>query len=461
MLVVMSVHDAGRRADHVRRRHHHGAARGRRPVLAGAGRACRCWPVAIGLIIGRMVPQFRRDAGHASTRSTGCCASRSPASGWCGRSSASRVETARFGEANARADRRPPLRRRPAAGADLPDRHAGAQRVQRRPCSGSARSRVDAGQMQIGALTAFLSYLMQILMSVMMATFMAMMVPRAAVCAERIVEVLDTESSVAAAGRAGHRRPRRDGRARAARRRASTTRAPTRRCCATSRFTRRGRAAPPRSSAAPAPARPRCSSLVPRLFDVTGGRGAGRRRRRARARPRGAVGADRPGPAAAVPVLRHGGAATCATATRTPPTRSCGRRWRSPRPRDFVRAMPDGLRRADRAGRHQRLRRPAPAAGDRPGAGRAARRSTCSTTRSRRSTWPPTPGCARRCARSPRAPTVVIVAQRVSTHRRRRPDRRARGRRRRRHRHATTSCWRRCPTYAEIVESQLSAEAAA
>ncbi|GAA3419929.1 ABC transporter ATP-binding protein [Streptosporangium vulgare] len=39
-------------------------------------------------------------------------------------------------------------------------------------------------------------YLMQILMSMMMATFISMMIPRAAVCAERIVEVLDTESSV-------------------------------------------------------------------------------------------------------------------------------------------------------------------------------------------------------------------------------------------------------------------------
>ncbi len=57
-------------------------------------------------------------------------------------------------------------------------------------------SRVDHGQIQIGALTAFLSYLMQILMSVMMATFMLMMVPRATVCAERIVEVLDTGTSV-------------------------------------------------------------------------------------------------------------------------------------------------------------------------------------------------------------------------------------------------------------------------
>ena len=56
--------------------------------------------------------------------------------------------------------------------------------------------RVDSGQIQVGQLTAFLSYLVQILMSVMMATFMAILVPRAAVCAERITQVLDTESSV-------------------------------------------------------------------------------------------------------------------------------------------------------------------------------------------------------------------------------------------------------------------------
>ncbi|GAB3201125.1 ABC transporter ATP-binding protein [Nocardioides hungaricus] len=56
--------------------------------------------------------------------------------------------------------------------------------------------RVDDGRMEVGALTAFLSYLMQILMSVMMATFMLMMIPRASVCADRIVEVLDTHKSV-------------------------------------------------------------------------------------------------------------------------------------------------------------------------------------------------------------------------------------------------------------------------
>jgi ATP-binding cassette, subfamily B, multidrug efflux pump len=52
---------------------------------------------------------------------------------------------------------------------------------------------VASGSMQIGALTAFLSYLLQILMSVMMATFVFMMVPRAEVSAERIMEVIDTE----------------------------------------------------------------------------------------------------------------------------------------------------------------------------------------------------------------------------------------------------------------------------
>ncbi|WP_182885177.1 ABC transporter ATP-binding protein [Microbispora sp. H10885] len=57
-------------------------------------------------------------------------------------------------------------------------------------------ARVDSGEMQVGALTAFLMYLMQILMSMMMATFISIMIPRAAVCAERVTEVLDTESSV-------------------------------------------------------------------------------------------------------------------------------------------------------------------------------------------------------------------------------------------------------------------------
>ena len=55
---------------------------------------------------------------------------------------------------------------------------------------------INDGSMQVGALTAFLSYLMQVLMAVMMSTFMLMMIPRAEVCADRIQEVLTTRSSV-------------------------------------------------------------------------------------------------------------------------------------------------------------------------------------------------------------------------------------------------------------------------
>lgn len=56
--------------------------------------------------------------------------------------------------------------------------------------------RIATGDMQIGELTAFLSYLVQILMAVMMATFMATMIPRASVSATRLQQVLDTDSSV-------------------------------------------------------------------------------------------------------------------------------------------------------------------------------------------------------------------------------------------------------------------------
>ncbi len=56
--------------------------------------------------------------------------------------------------------------------------------------------RVDAGLMQVGSMTAFLAYLIQILIAVMMATFMLVLVPRATISADRIAEVLDTESSV-------------------------------------------------------------------------------------------------------------------------------------------------------------------------------------------------------------------------------------------------------------------------
>jgi ATP-binding cassette subfamily B protein len=156
-----------------------------------------CVPVlviAIGLIIRRMVPQFRQMQARidsvnrvlreqiAGVRVVRAFV-REP------------VETKRFAEANAQLS--------------LSALRAGRLMVMIFPtvllvlnASSVAvlwfgAARVDSGQMQVGSLTAFLSYLVQILMSVMMATFMLMMVPRAAVAAERIQEVLRTEPSVA------------------------------------------------------------------------------------------------------------------------------------------------------------------------------------------------------------------------------------------------------------------------
>ncbi|MGH3552653.1 MAG: ABC transporter ATP-binding protein [Mycobacterium sp.] len=56
--------------------------------------------------------------------------------------------------------------------------------------------RIDAGQMQVGSLIAFLSYFTQILMAVLMATMTLMILPRASVCAERISEVLSTDPGI-------------------------------------------------------------------------------------------------------------------------------------------------------------------------------------------------------------------------------------------------------------------------
>lgn len=56
--------------------------------------------------------------------------------------------------------------------------------------------RVDSGEMEIGSLTAFMQYLLQILMAVMMGTFMAMMLPRAIICARRIRDVLEHQPTI-------------------------------------------------------------------------------------------------------------------------------------------------------------------------------------------------------------------------------------------------------------------------
>ncbi|MDQ0118839.1 ATP-binding cassette subfamily B protein [Pseudarthrobacter defluvii] len=56
--------------------------------------------------------------------------------------------------------------------------------------------RIQSGLMNLGALTAFIAYIMQILLAIMMSMYVLMTAPRAAVCAERIQAVLDTEPSV-------------------------------------------------------------------------------------------------------------------------------------------------------------------------------------------------------------------------------------------------------------------------
>lgn len=56
--------------------------------------------------------------------------------------------------------------------------------------------KIDAGTMQVGAMTAFITYSMMIVMSFLMLTMLSIMLPRAAVAAERIDEVLRTESSI-------------------------------------------------------------------------------------------------------------------------------------------------------------------------------------------------------------------------------------------------------------------------
>mgnify|MGYP002584126865 CR=1 FL=1 len=59
-----------------------------------------------------------------------------------------------------------------------------------------ASNKIDDGTLQVGAMTAFITYTMQIVMSFLMLTMMSIMLPRSAVAADRIDEVLKTESSI-------------------------------------------------------------------------------------------------------------------------------------------------------------------------------------------------------------------------------------------------------------------------
>ena len=66
---------------------------------------------------------------------------------------------------------------------------------------------IQSGQMQVGALTAFIAYILQILLAIMMAMYVFMTAPRAAVCAERIQGVLDVDPAIAGPPTARSRRP--------------------------------------------------------------------------------------------------------------------------------------------------------------------------------------------------------------------------------------------------------------
>ena len=306
--------------------------------------------------------------------------------------------------------------------------------------------------MQIGALIAFLSYLVQILMAVMMATFIAVLAPRAV--------------GVRRAHQGGARHPvvgRRRRRPRSPR--SATAGSLELRDVG---FHYPGADAPVltdislRATAGQTTAiigstgagKTTLLNLIPRLFDATVGHRARRRRRRPRARPRDAVEPHRPRAPEAVPVLRHGGEQPALRRSRRHRRRAVGGARDRPGHRLRARRCPAGsTRRSPRAA--PTCRAGSASAWPSPGRWCAARRSTCSTTRSRRSTSPPTPGSAPRWRRYTADATVVIVAQRVSTiinadqilvledgrvvglgtHR---------------------ELLETCPTYAEIVASQLT-----
>ncbi len=259
--------------------------------------------------------------------------------------------------------------------------------------------RIQSGGMQIGALTAFLSYLMQILMSVMMATFMFMMVPRAEVCAERIQEVLDTESSVVPP-----LRPVTELHARGTLElRGVDFRYPGAEVPVLRGIDLTARAGETTAViGSTGSGKTTLLGLVPRLFDATGGTvlidGVDVRELDRGSCPRSSASSRRSrtcSPAPSPP--------TCATASPRPPMRSSGRRWRPRRPRTSSGSSPRAW-----TPRSPRAAPTSPAASASawrsPARWSAGPRSTCSTTPSRPSTTPPTPGCAPRSPGRPGTP---------------------------------------------------------
>ena len=279
--------------------------------------------------------------------------------------------------------------------------------------------RVESGDLSIGNLTAFLQYLAQILFAVLTAVFMFILIPRAAVSAGRINEVLDTEPAIhdperpVALPTAAAKSPARG---------SVEFRDVEFRYPGAEEPVLRGisfRAGPGETTAivgSTGSGKSTLVNLIPRFYDVTGRPGAGRRRRRPRGDTRGRLEPDRAHPAEGVPVRGHG--------RLEPALRQAGRHRRRAlarardRPGTRLRGGDGGRPRGpDHPGRDERVRRPAPtlaiaackgtppsadASGaaapqrSRPrwsGSRSVAATSSCSTTASRRSTSRPTRGC--------------------------------------------------------------------
>ena len=315
----------------------------------------------------------------------------------------------------------------------------------------------SAGQLQVGSLVAYLSYLVQILMSVVMATFMVSMIPRASVSAGRIQEVLDTDPTVA--------QPR-----------------PSREVVSGRRVTIEFRdvgfhypgaehpvltdisftTAPGQTTAivgSTGAGKTTLLQLIPRLFDATAGSvllGGVDVRDLDTDVLWSTIGLV---PATPVPLLGDGGQQPALRQARRHRGRDVGgargrpgRRLRAPHARRP--ATPASTRAAPTS-------RAASASGWRsPGPWCASRTSTSSTTRSRRSTWPPTPVCAPRS--SPTPPTAPCSSWPSGSRPSPPPTRSSCSR---------TASWsgmgtdeelrRTCPTYAEIVQSQIGEKEAA
>ena len=287
-------------------------------------------------------------------------------------------------------------------------------------------------------------------MAVVFATFMISMIPRAAVAAERILDVLDTRPSVVPPATPVHEHARRPvrvefrdaglplpgGGARGARRRVGPG-APAARRLAIIGSTGAGKTT--------------LVALVARLMDATEGDGAGRRGRRPRARSRRCCG----GRSATCRSARSSSAAplrrTSASPGPTPPTTSSG--TRSSRPGvEFRAGAPRRAREPDHPGRQQPVGRPASTTRDRSGARRATAHLSCSTIPSPRSTSPPRPARLRssRTPGTPRCSSSPSGSPRSSTPTRSSSSKTARWSVSGRHDDLLLTC----PIYAEIDASQ-------